>query len=143
MHQTIQILVIISAMVGFVASIWGYYSYAKGIETPICRPGGKTNCLAVYSIPQAWILGFHLSSLAPYYYGLILILSLIWLLTGLTPAIRLLSILAWSGVLLTPYLVYLELNIARSICVYCTIMHLSSLIIAIATIGDLLKALGI
>lgn len=75
----------VSAIVGFTASLWGYYSYSRGSETPICRPGGKADCLAVYSIPQAWILGFHLSSIAPYYYGLTLVLALISTITWWEP----------------------------------------------------------
>jgi uncharacterized membrane protein len=70
------LVVLVSAIAGFAVSLLGYYSYARGSETPVCRPGGKVNCLAVYSIPQAWVLGFHLSSIAPYYYRLTLVLAL-------------------------------------------------------------------
>lgn len=135
--------VLVSAIVGFTASLWGYYSYSRGSETPICRPGGKADCLAVYSIPQAWILGFHLSSIAPYYYGLTLVLALISTTTWWEPALRILAITQWGGLLMVPYLVYLELFIARAICIYCTIMHVSTLAIALLTLDELLKALAI
>jgi uncharacterized membrane protein len=135
--------VLVSAIVGFTASLWGYYSYSRGSETPICRPGGKADCLAVYSIPQAWILGFHLSSIAPYYYGLTLVLALISTITWWEPALRILAITQWGGLLMVPYLVYLELFIARAICIYCTIMHISTLAIALLTLDELLKALAI
>lgn len=135
--------VLVSAIVGFTASLWGYYSYSRGSETPICRPGGKADCLAVYSIPQAWILGFHLSSIAPYYYGLTLVLALISTITWWEPALRILAITQWGGLLMVPYLVYLELFIARAICIYCTIMHVSTLAIALLTLDELLKALAI
>jgi len=135
--------VLVSAIVGFTASLWGYYSYSRGSETPICRPGGKADCLAVYSIPQAWILGFHLSSIAPYYYGLTLVLALISTTTWWEPALRILAITQWSGLLMVPYLVYLELFIARAICIYCTIMHVSTLAIALLTLDELLEALAI
>ncbi len=137
------LIILISAIVGFVASIWGYYSYVRGAETPICRPGSKVNCLAVYSVPQAWILGFHLSSLAPYYYGLTLLLAILAVITGWEPALRLLAITQWGGLLLIPYLVYLELFVARAICVYCTLMHISTIIIALLTLNKLLEALAI
>jgi uncharacterized membrane protein len=135
--------VLVSAIVGFTASLWGYYSYSRGSETPICRPSSKVDCLAVYSIPQAWILGFHLSSIAPYYYGLTLVLALISTITWWEPALRILAITQWSGLLMVPYLVYLELFIARAICIYCTIMHISTLAIALLTLDELLEALAI
>ena len=135
--------VLVSAIVGFTASLWGYYSYSRGSETPICRPSSKVDCLAVYSIPQAWILGFHLSSIAPYYYGLTLVLALISTITWWEPALRILAITQWGGLLMAPYLVYLELFIARAICIYCTIMHISTLAIALLTLDELLEALAI
>ena len=137
------LVVLASAIVGFTVSLWGYYSYSRGSETPICRPGGKVNCLAVYSIPQAWILGFHLSSIAPYYYGLTLVLALISTTTWWEPALRVLAVTQWGGLLVVPYLVYLELFIARSICIYCTIMHVSTLAIALLMLDELLEALAI
>ena len=135
--------VLVSAIVGFTASLWGYYGYSRGSETPICRPSSKVDCLAVYSIPQAWILGFHLSSIAPYYYGLTLVLALISTITWWEPALRILAITQWGGLLMVPYLVYLELFIARAICIYCTIMHISTLAIALLTLDELLEALAI
>jgi len=135
--------VLVSAIVGFTVSLWGYYGYSRGSETPICRPSSKVDCLAVYSIPQAWILGFHLSSIAPYYYGLTLVLALISTITWWEPALRILAITQWGGLLMVPYLVYLELFIARAICIYCTIMHVSTLAIALLTLDELLEALAI
>jgi uncharacterized membrane protein len=135
--------VLVSAIVGFTASLWSYYSYSRGSETPVCRPSSKVDCLAVYSIPQAWILGFHLSSIAPYYYGLTLVLALISTITWWEPALRILAITQWSGLLMVPYLVYLELFIARAICIYCTIMHVSTLAMALLTLDELLEALAI
>ena len=137
------LVVLASAIVGFTVSLWGYYSYSRGSETPMCRPGGKVDCLAVYSVPQAWILGFHLSSIAPYYYGLTLVLALISTITWWEPALRVLAVTQWGGLLMVPYLVYLELFIARAICIYCTIMHVSTLAIALLMLDELLEALGI
>jgi uncharacterized membrane protein len=44
---------------------------------------------------------------------------------------------------MVPYLVYLELFIARAICIYCTIMHVSTLAMALLTLDELLEALAI
>jgi uncharacterized membrane protein len=109
----------------------------------VCRPGGKVNCLAVYGIPQAWVLGFHLSSIAPYYYGLTLVLALTGTVTWWEPALRILALTQWGGLLMVPYLVYLELSVARAVCAYCTIMHAGTLTIALLTLDELLEALAI
>jgi len=86
------LVVLVSAIAGFAASLLGYYGYAGGPGTPACRPGGRVDCLAVYSIPQAWVLGFHLSSIAPYYYGLTLALALAGTAAWWEPALRILAL---------------------------------------------------
>jgi AhpD family alkylhydroperoxidase len=136
-------VVLASATAGFAASLLGYYGYARGPGTPACRPGGRVDCLAVYSMPQAWVLGFHLSSIAPYYYGLTLALALIGTITWWEPALRILALAQWGGLLVIPYLVYLELSVARAVCAYCTVMHASTLTIALLTLDELLEALAI
>ncbi|MDM7275436.1 MAG: vitamin K epoxide reductase family protein [Thermoprotei archaeon] len=135
-------IIILASLAGFGGSLWGYYSFVRGGENPVCRPGSKVDCLAVYSLPQAWVLGFHLSFLAPWYYVLKLVLGFAAVFSGFDLFFRALAIAAWGGLLLVPYLVYLELRVARAICVYCTIMHVSTLALALATFNDLLKALG-
>ena len=42
-----------------------------------------------------------------------------------------------------PYLVYLEPSAARAVCAYCTVMHASTLAIALLTLDELLEALAI
>ena len=86
------LVVLVSAIAGFAASLLGYYGYAGGPGTPACRPGGRVDCLAVYSMPQAWVLGFHLSSIAPYYYGLTLALALAGTAAWWEPALRILAL---------------------------------------------------
>ncbi len=137
-----SLLIVLASLAGFSSSLWGYYSFVRGSENPVCRPGSKVDCLAVYSLPQAWVLGFHISSLAPLYYGLKLVLGFAAVFSGFNPFFRALAIVAWGGLLLVPYLVYLEVGVARAICVYCTIMHVSTLVLALATFNDLLNALG-
>jgi uncharacterized membrane protein len=137
------LVVLASAMAGFATSLLGYYSYARSSGAPACRPGGKVDCLAVYSVPQAWVLGFHLSSIAPYYYGLTLALALVSIITWWEPALRILALTQWGGLLIIPYLVYLELSTARAVCIYCTVMHASTLTIALLTLDELLEALAI
>ena len=138
-----SLAILASAVIGFISALWGYYSYSRGAETPICRPGGKMNCLAVYSIPQAWVMGFHLSQIAPYYYSFTLVLAILAFLSGWEPVYRVLAITQWGGLILVPYLVYLELFVAKAVCVYCTLMHLSTLSIALLTFDKMLAALGL
>jgi uncharacterized membrane protein len=58
------------------------------------------------------------------------------------PALRILALTQWGGLLVVPYLVYLELFIARAVCAYCTVMHASTLTIALLTLDELLEALA-
>jgi uncharacterized membrane protein len=76
-------------------------------------------------------------------HGLALVLALAGAITWWEPALRVLALTQWGGLLMVPYLVYLELFIARAICVYCTIMHVSTLTIALLTLDELLEALAV
>jgi AhpD family alkylhydroperoxidase len=130
------LVVLVSAIAGFTASLLGYYGYARGPETPVCRPGGRVGCLAVCSTPQAWIpWGFIRAPRHP-------AIALIGTATWREPALRILALTQWGGLLAVPYLVYLELSAARAVCAYCTIMHASTLTTALLTLDELLEALA-
>lgn len=138
----LELVVFASAATGFIASVMGFISYKRETETMVCRRGSRADCFTVYSIPQSWILGFHISELSPPFFLALLVLS-VGLLFGMTAPARLLSIMALGGALLVPYLVYLEVRVARAICVYCTIMHVTLVIIAVSMLPHFAEAIGL
>ncbi len=120
--------ILASALIGYLASIAGFLDYAKSLG--VCELGGAFSCESVYSIPQARILGVHLSEAAPVYFTL-LALSSIAYAVGYKRAVTAVAILSIPALALIPYLVYLELWVARAICIWCTVMHLSIIICSV------------
>ena len=114
--------ILASALIGYIASIAGFLDYAMSLG--VCELGGAFSCESVYNIPQARIFGVHLSEAAPVYFTL-LALSAIAYAVGYKRAIVAVAALSISALTLIPYLVYLELWVARAICIWCTVMHAS------------------
>lgn len=127
-----EILIFISLLIGLIASIISYLEFKHGIGSPLCRPGSKVDCLRVHSMPQAWILGFHLTQIAPIYFLLLLALAIISMLGNIL-ALKILAFITLECTLLIPYMIYLMVVNARAICIYCLTMHISILMVAILT----------
>lgn len=126
-------LVIASLLVGLAASLLSYLEFRYGIGTPLCKPGSKVDCYRVYSMPQAWLLGYHLSQLAPYYFTFLLSLSLAWAFMGNGLALKTLSFIALESTFLAVYLIYLMIKEARALCLYCLTMHAAIVLVAVLT----------
>ncbi|MEN2999122.1 MAG: vitamin K epoxide reductase family protein [Acidilobaceae archaeon] len=126
-------LVVALLLVGLGASLVSYLEFRYGIGTPLCRPGTKVDCYRVYSMPQAWLLGYHLSQLAPLYFTMLLSLSLAWVLTGNGLALKTLSFVALESAFLALYLIYLMVKEAKALCLYCLAMHSSIVLVAVLT----------
>ncbi len=113
----------ILSLIGLVAATLGYLDFRKGGS--LCPSSGVIDCSRVYAIPQAKILGVHLSELALAYFLVLAILALLILASGRRELLLAHLVLSTTGLSIVPYLVYLELAVAGSICLYCTIMHLA------------------
>lgn len=121
------------------ASIVGALDYAS--SGGICRlqPLLEADCGRVYLIPQASILGIHLSVIAPGYFALASSLVVAYTLLGVRAAAAPALALYLAGALAVPYLVYLEVFVAEAICIWCTIMHAS----IVSTLALLALATGL
>ncbi len=129
-------------LIGVAASIMTNIEFRRAMGSPLCRPGSKYDCLRVYSMPQAWVMGFHLSQLAPVYFIILFILGLSALVFNNTPSLKLLTFLAWECSILAPYMIYLMVRVAGAVCLYCLVMHAVSVIVALMTYRVLLDSLG-
>lgn len=134
----IRVVILVLTLAGLVAAALAYLVYSGnegycivGGEGGTILPvevigseggGGLSGCELLYSLPQARILGFHLSELAPPYFVVLTVLAVLWILREdrAFPAALLGGYVI--GAALVPYLVYLE-YVAETICLYCTVMH--------------------
>jgi uncharacterized membrane protein len=133
--------VLLLCVVGFIASIATNVEFRRASGSFFCRPGSRVDCLRVYAMPQAWVLGFHLSQLAPLYYGLVLLLAVLAIVFKLTPALKLLAFLSLECSILAPYMIYLMIRYAGAVCVYCLTMHAVSILVTLLTYRAIVGAL--
>ncbi len=129
-RQMYNYILLLVAIVGFIASYMSYVEYRRqlrGESGLVCRydEEGFSKCLVLYMLPQAKFLGkIHFSVLAPIYFTVVLALVLAFTILGAPKILLLVLLLSGLGVVLVPYLIYLE-YIAKAICIWCTIMHIS------------------
>jgi uncharacterized membrane protein len=134
------LVVLLLSVVGFIASIAANIDYRRA-GSFLCRPGSRVDCLRVFAIPQAWVLGFHLSQLAPLYFGFYVLLAVLAVVFKLTPALKLLAFLSLECSILAPYMIYLMIRYAGAVCVYCLTMHAVSILVALLTYRVIVGAL--
>lgn len=107
-----------------------YYTLKQSL--PFCPlqqgPGIALNCYAVLSSRYSQIFGIPLELLAVGYF--IVNLLLVYLIAFGTDRLfkaSLKTLFGWRflGIIIVPYLVFVELVLIRAICIYCTVMHVA------------------
>ncbi len=122
-------LLLLLAAVGVAAALMSFKEYMFGGP---CTVDEQAGCGAVYALPQARILGVHFSVLAPLYFMALLAALVVYTVANVSPAFHVFAALLAVGVISVPYLVYLEVRVARAICIYCTVMHVVLIAMAVA-----------
>jgi len=137
-----EMVIVIASAIGLMSALVSLMGYRKlvGGEDFVCRPGTEeAGCSTLYLLPQAWLFGkWHFSVLAPPYFALMFISAILVLTYQTSIAYLVLMLTSTIGILLIPYLVYIEIKIAKSICMWCTIMHSVIIIIWLLSLKSLL-----
>ncbi len=126
--------VLVLGVVGLVAALASFKEY---VFSGPCTADERAGCGAVYALPQARVLGVHFSVLAPLYFAALLVSLILHAYVGIQAAFYAFAALLATGVAMVPYLVYLEVRVARAICMYCTVMHVVLLAMALAAYAGL------
>jgi uncharacterized membrane protein len=107
-----------------------YYTLQETL--PFCPhesgPGIALNCYAVLSSSYSEFFGIPLELFAVGYFVVnLLLVYLIAFSDDQLSRISLRSLFVWRfiGIIIVPYLVFVELFLVRAICIYCTIMHVA------------------
>ncbi len=127
-------MVLAFGIIGLVAALASFKDYVFGGP---CTADERAGCGAVYALPQARILGVHFSVLAPLYFAALLVSLTLHAHASIQAAFYAFAALLAAGVAMIPYLVYLEVRVAKAICIYCTVMHVALLAMAVATYAQL------
>jgi len=131
------LILVVMSVVGLISSsIVLYLYYLLQQPLPLCTQpwtlfGIRVNCNDVLGSPYNSIYGFNLDVLAVSYF--IVSLGLIFLVAFgsdslYEKAFKVLFAWRFVGLAIVPYLMTVEFVILKTICIYCTIMHVSILI---------------
>jgi uncharacterized membrane protein len=131
------LILIVMSIIGIIASsiVFALYELLH-TDLPICKSanlflGIRVDCDAVLSSPYNNVAGFNLDILAIVYF--IVSLGLVCVVAfgsaGLyTKAFKALFAWRFIGLLIVPYLMIIEFVILKTVCIYCTIMHVAILV---------------
>jgi len=102
--------------------------YLLGQSLPGCQPGGFLDCARVLGSTYSQIFGIPLELFAAVYF--IINLGLVYLIAFgsdrvFQRAINAIFIWRFLGLMIVPYLVFVELFILHALCIYCTMMHVA------------------
>jgi len=107
-----------------------YYTLKQAL--PFCplqrSPGIAIDCYAVLSSRYSQVFGIPLELLAVWYFIVNLLLVYFFAFgSDALSRISLRTLFGWRfiGIVLVPYLVFVELYLVKAICIYCTIMHVA------------------
>ncbi len=131
------LILAVMSIVGLIASSIVLYLYnTLHQQLPVCTApwtfwGIRIDCNDVLGSPYNSIYGFNLDVLAVTYFIVSLVLILLvafgsdWLYQKV---FRILFAWRFVGLAIVPYLMIVEFIILRTVCIYCTIMHVSILV---------------
>lgn len=127
------LLLVVMSLFGLWASsevLIVYYTLNEALPfCPLSRgPGIALNCYAVLSSRYSEVFGIPLELLAVGYFimNLLLVYFIAFGSDRLSKA-SLKTLFGWRfiGIIIVPYLVFVELYLVRAICIYCTVMHVA------------------
>jgi uncharacterized membrane protein len=107
-----------------------YYALRQTLPfCPVSRgPGIVLDCNTVLSSPYSQILGVPLEIFAVAYFVVnVALICFVTFAGNFLSRISFRTLFAWRflGILIVPYLLYVELVVLRAVCLYCTMMHIA------------------
>ncbi|MFP3288848.1 MAG: vitamin K epoxide reductase family protein [Candidatus Micrarchaeota archaeon] len=131
-NKYINTILFVLSAIGLIAAgiVFVDYYIEHSTSLPLCEVGEnlggtlQVSC-SVISSSFSRVFGIPLDFLAIAWFGVNLILLAILVIMNRSKVMVLL--LAWSilGVLVVPYLIYIELYVLHALCIYCTTMHIA------------------
>jgi len=123
------LILVVMSLFGLGAALEVFFTYyLLGQSLPGCQPGGFLDCARVLGSTYSQIFGIPLELFAAAYF--IINLGLVYLIAFgsdgvFRRAINAIFIWRFLGLMIVPYLVFVELFIIHALCIYCTMMHIA------------------
>jgi len=112
------------------------------LACPAGKGGGAINCEAVITSPQSYVIGIPVAVLGLAYYVVMLAFTSPWAWRSLDRRVHIARLaLAVAGIGFVLYLVSAELLIIKTICIWCTAVHIitfAQLILVVSTVPTML-----
>jgi uncharacterized membrane protein len=132
------LVLIVMSLVGIAASSMVFYLYELlHTNLPVCTSAQllfgyiRVDCNEVLASPYNNVFGINLDMLAIVYFAVSMVLVCLYAFGGSNLSSKALKTLfPWRflGLLIVPYLMAVEFVILKTICIYCTIMHVAILV---------------
>ena len=136
---------LVVAIVGLAVSLYltiEHFASPSG-EGLACPATAAVNCVKVTTSPQSRFLGIPVAVLGLVFYIGVFALNLPVMWRSVSPVVRWIRLAAVSGgMVFVLWLVYAELNIIRSICLWCTVVHLCTFVLFVLTLYATVGASG-
>ena len=123
------VVLVAMSLFGLGAALEVFFSYyLLGQSLPGCQPEGFLDCSRVLGSTYSQVFGIPLELFAAAYF--IINLGLVYLIAFgsqkvFQRAISAIFVWRFLGLMIVPYLVFVELAIIHALCVYCTMMHIA------------------
>lgn len=131
-------------LAGLAVSIYLTYEHYSASTTLACPDTGVVNCLKVTTSQYSTLIGIPVALLGLLFFVAETLLCLPWAWRARLPAVGFLRLAGVSvGVLFVFYLVYAELFRIDAICLYCTAVHVITLLLFfVVAFGQALTGTG-
>ncbi|HUI23488.1 MAG TPA: vitamin K epoxide reductase family protein [Nitrososphaerales archaeon] len=122
-------VLVIMSLFGLGAALEVFFTYyLLGQSLPLCQSEGFLDCSRVLGSTYSQIFGIPLELFAAAYF--IINLGLVYVIAFgservFQRAIGAIFIWRFLGLMIVPYLVFIELFIIHALCIYCTMMHVA------------------
>ncbi len=123
------LVLIVMSLFGLGAALEVFITYYYlGLSLPLCSPEGFFDCTRVLGSQYSQFFGIPLELFAAAYF--IVNLALVYLIAFGSEKVFQRSISAifiWRflGLMIVPYLIFIEFFIIHALCIYCTMMHIA------------------
>ncbi len=123
------LVLVVMSLFGLGAALEVFITYYYlGQSLPYCTPGGFFDCTRVLSSTYSQFFGIPLELFAAAYF--VVNLALVYLIAFASEKVfqrALSAIFIWRflGLMIVPYLVFIELFVIHALCIYCTMMHIA------------------
>ncbi|MEM4970589.1 MAG: vitamin K epoxide reductase family protein [Sulfolobales archaeon] len=130
-------VLLIPSLVGLIAAVISIVDTSGG--SSVCDINSYISCTRVALSSYSRFMGISLSIWAIAYFILTATLAMVYITSRLSSILKMLWGLSIAAIPIIAVLIYIEIAIIRSLCIYCTVMHISIASLAYISTAEIIK----